>query len=50
MEQRHPRMEDQKPGRGLACILGFAEKKDLNLKLKTSSKLSKLRDVKSKLV
>ena len=43
--QRYRRMEDQKPGPGLACNLGFAKEKDLNLKLKRFPKLSKLEDV-----
>ena len=51
MVQRYRRMEDQKPGPGLTCNLGFClKKKDLNLKFKRFPKLSWLGDVLSKLV
>ena len=33
-EQRYRRMEDQKPGPGLACNLGFAKEKRLEPKVK----------------
>ena len=39
MEHRYRRMEDQKPGHGLACNLGFAKKKELEPKVKTISKI-----------
>ena len=50
MGKRYRRMENQKPGRGLACKLDFAKGKDLNQKLKRFPKLLKLGDLVSKLV
>ena len=37
--QRYRRMEDQKPGPGLACNLGFAKEKGLERKSKKISKI-----------
>ena len=37
--QRYRRMEDQKPGPGLACNLGFAKEKGLERKVKKISKI-----------
>ena len=39
MGQRYCRMEDQKPGPGLACNLGIAEEKGLEPKVKKISKI-----------
>ena len=39
MGQRYRRMEDQKPGPGLACNLDFAEEKGLEPKVKKISKI-----------
>ena len=41
-------MEDQKPGYGMACNLGFAKKKGLEPKVIRFPNLSKLGDVVSK--
>ena len=38
-EQKYRRMEDQKPGPGLACNLGFAKEKILEPKVKKISKI-----------
>ena len=38
--QRYSKMEDQNPGPGLACNLGFAEEKALEPKVKKISKFS----------
>ena len=39
MEQRYRRMEDQKPGPGLVCNLGFAREKELEPEVKKISKI-----------
>ena len=39
MEQRYRRTEDQKPRPCLACNLDFANKKELELKVKKVSKI-----------
>ena len=39
MGQRYSRMEDQKPGPGLACNLDFAKEKKLEPKVKKISKI-----------
>ena len=39
MRQRYRRMEDQKPGPGLACNLSFAKEKGLEPKVKKIFKI-----------
>ena len=39
MGQRYHRMEDQNSGPGLACNLDFAERKELEAKVKKASKI-----------
>ena len=40
MRQRYRRMEDQKPGPGLACNLNFAKGEGLEPKVKKVSKIA----------
>ena len=46
--RKEGRMEDQKPGLGMACNLDFAKEKDSNQNFKRFRKFSKLGDVVAK--
>ena len=50
MGQRYRRIDDQKPGPGLACNLILQKGKDLKQKSRRFPKFSKLGELESKLV